>query len=146
MWDSATIIVAPPHLVPQWEDYAIEFNYNAKVFSSGKIEVALDYYKQKVAQNRNILVIIDEAHKYRNEFIADYSNLHNLCRGNKVMLLTATPFNNRSADIYSMGKLFQLPAKSTLKTVDNLGFHFNELISQYNELRKKQRKHEIDEV
>jgi hypothetical protein len=69
-----SIIVAPPHLVPQWEDYAIEFNYNAKVFSSGKIEAALNYYKQKAAQNRNVLVIIDEAHKYRNEFTIDYSN------------------------------------------------------------------------
>ncbi|MDR3267392.1 MAG: phospholipase D-like domain-containing protein, partial [Tannerella sp.] len=141
-----TIVVAPPHLVPQWEDYATEFNYNATVFSSGKIEAALNYYKEKATPNKPWLVIIDEAHKYRNEFTADYDNLHNLCCGNKVMLLTATPFNNRPADIYSMIKLFQLPAKSTLKTVDNLGFRFNKLINSYNDLRKQQRKKEIDEI
>jgi superfamily II DNA/RNA helicase len=61
------------------------------------------------------------------------------------MLLTATPFNNRPSDIYSMVKLFQIPLKSTLKNVDNLGFRFQELIIRYNELRKKQRKKDIDE-
>jgi hypothetical protein len=61
------------------------------------------------------------------------------------MLLTATPFNNRPADIYSMVKLFQLPAKSTLQTVDNLGWRFNQLMNRYNDLRKQQRKQEISE-
>jgi superfamily II DNA or RNA helicase len=58
------------------------------------------------------LIIIDEAHNYRNEFIQDYGMLHELCQGNKVMLLTATPFNNQPSDIYSMLKLFQIPTKS----------------------------------
>jgi hypothetical protein len=44
------------------------------------------------------------------------------------MLLTATPFNNRPDDIYAMLKLFQIPTKSTLKTVDNLGAKFKDLI------------------
>jgi len=141
-----TIIIAPPHLVPQWEEYSIDFSYQAKVFSSGRIDKALQYFKEKSSIGKPWLVIIDEAHKYRNELTTDYLNLHNLCRANKVMLLTATPFNNRPADIYSMVKLFQLPSKSTLKTIDNLGFRFQELIKQYSELRKKQRKKEIDEV
>jgi len=139
-----TIIVAPPHLVPQWEDYCIDFKYNAKVFSSGKTEDALRYFKEKSTFGKPWLVIIDEAHKYRNEYTIDYNNLNDLCRDNKIMLLTATPFNNRPADIFSMVKLFQLPLKSTLKSIDNLGFRFQELIVQYNELRKKQRKKEID--
>ena len=141
-----TIIVAPPHLVPQWENYRDDFSYNAKVFSSGKTEEALRYFKEKSTIGKPWLVIIDEAHKYRNEYTIDYNNLHNLCRGNKVMLLTATPFNNRPADIFSMVKLFQLPLKSTLKSIDNFGLRFQELIIQYNELRKKQRKKEINEA
>jgi hypothetical protein len=131
-----TIIVAPPHLVPQWEDYRVDFKYNAKVFSSGKTEEALRYFKEKSTFGKPWLVIIDEAHKYRNEYTIDYNNLHNLCRGNKVILLTATPFNNRPADIFSMVKLFQLPLKSTLKSIDNFGLRFQKLIIQYNELRK----------
>lgn len=55
------------------------------------------------------------------------------------MLLTATPFNNRPDDIYSMLKLFQIPTKSTLKTVDNLGAAFKELIDKYKQLTKDQR-------
>ncbi|MFP3040312.1 phospholipase D-like domain-containing protein [Treponema primitia] len=141
-----TIIVAPPHLVPQWVDYAADFNYHAKVYSSGKTGAALEYFKEKSTFGKPWLIIIDEAHKYRNELTDDYNNLHNLCRGNKVMLLTATPFNNRPSDIYSMVKLFQLPLKSTLKSVDNLGFRFNELINQYNDIRKQQRKKTIDEI
>ena len=52
------------------------------------------------------------------------------------MLLTATPFNNQPSDIYSMIKLFQIPTKSTLQTVDNLGQKFRELISSYKALKK----------
>jgi superfamily II DNA or RNA helicase len=139
------IVVAPPHLVPQWEDYRDDFKYHAKIFSSGKTSAALDYFREKSTIGKPWLIIIDEAHKYRNEYTADYNNLHNLCRGNKVMLLTATPFNNRPADIYSMVKLFQLPLKSTLKQAGSLGAKFEKLIDQYNSLRKKQRKKEIDE-
>lgn len=40
-----TIIVAPPHLVRQWEVYKDEFGFNASVFSSGKIESALNHFK-----------------------------------------------------------------------------------------------------
>jgi superfamily II DNA/RNA helicase len=141
-----TIVVAPPHLVPQWEEYRGDFNYNARVFSSGKTAEPLAYFKEKYKSGSPWLIIIDEAHKYRNEYTADYDNLHNLCRGNKVMLLTATPFNNRPADIYAMVKFFQLPLKSTLKHIDNLSLRFNALILKDSELRKKQRGKEIDAV
>jgi superfamily II DNA or RNA helicase len=143
---SRTLIVAPPHLVPQWEEYCVDFNYHAKVFSSGKTDAALSYFNEKSTPAKQWLIIIDEAHKYRNEYTADYNNLHKLCRGNKVMLLTATPFNNRPADIYSMVKLFQIPLKSTLKHIDNLSMRFNALILWDKKLRKKQLEKEIDET
>ena len=134
-----TIIIAPPHLLRQWEEYRSEFDFNATVLSSGSIEKALSYYSEFNDGKRKWLIIVDEAHKYRNEYTQDYFNLHQLCQGNKVMLLTATPFNNRPQDIYSMIRLFQIPSKSTLKTVDNLGREFRELIKQYKELTKEQK-------
>ena len=134
------IIISPPHLQQQWEEYKDEFGFTASVFSSGKIELALDHYRQIVRQDEKFLIIVDEAHKYKNEYIQAYSTLHDLCMGNKVMLLTATPFNNRPEDIYSMLKLFQIPSKSTLRTVSNLGVVFKELISRYKELSDGQRK------
>lgn len=135
-----TIIVSPPHLKQQWEEYKDQFGITASVFSSGKIQAALDHYRTIVRNNEKFLIIVDEAHKYKNEDIQDYSILHDLCMGNKVMLLTATPFNNRPNDIFSMLKLFQIPSKSTLKTVDDLGAAFRELIRKYEEMAEAQRK------
>lgn len=134
-----SIIVCPPHLEKQWIDYKSDFDFNATVFTSGKLQNALDYYKRIVRQDEKVLVIVDEAHRYKNEFTRDYSLLHELCIGNNIILLTATPFNNRPEDIYSMIKLFQIPNKSSLKTVSNLGVAFRNLISQYKVLTNDQR-------
>lgn len=134
-----TIIVCPPHLYKQWEGYRDEFGFTATVFSSGKIEEALLHYQELVKPGEQFLIIIDEAHRFRNEYTQDYALLHNLCCNNKVLLLTATPFNNQPADIYALIKLFQIPTNSTLKTVENLGASFKDLINKYKELREEQR-------
>lgn len=134
-----TIIVCPPHLYKQWEGYRDEFGFTATVFSSGKIEEALLHYQELVNPGEQFLIIIDEAHRFRNEYTQDYALLHNLCFNNKVLLLTATPFNNQPADIYALIKLFQIPTNSTLKTVENLGATFKDLIGKYKKLREEQR-------
>ncbi|MFA5778776.1 MAG: helicase-related protein [Elusimicrobiota bacterium] len=130
-----TIIITPPHLTGQWDDYHTDFGFNAKIFSSGKIQDAVEY---DLSYNEPKLIIIDEAHKYRNELNIDYGYLHQLCQGNKVVLLTATPFNNQPQDIFSMIRLFQIPARSTIQTVDNLSYRFKELIKEYKEIKKSQ--------
>src|SRR5690606_24949105 len=91
------------------------------------------------------LVIIDEAHKYRNEETEDYANLHKLCQKNKVVLLSATPFNNRPQDIFSLIRLFQITAKSTIRTVGNLSYQFKELIKEFKKIKEGQRKKTITE-
>lgn len=138
-----TIIVCPPHLYKQWEGYRDEFGFIATVFSAGKIEDAVLYYQELSKEGEQFLIIIDEAHRFRNEYTQDYALLHNLCSGNKVLLLTATPFNNQPADIYAMIKLFQIPSCSTLKTVENLGASFKDLMSRYKTLREKQKTEKI---
>jgi len=140
-----TIVICPPHLYKQWEGYRDEFGFVASVFSAGKIEGALLHYEELVKEDEQFLIIIDEAHRFRNEYTQDYALLHNLCSGNKVLLLTATPFNNEPADIYSLIKLFQIPSRSTLKTVENLGAAFKDLIDKYRDLREAQRKGESSE-
>lgn len=134
-----TIIVCPPHLYKQWEGYRDEFGFTASVFSAGKIEDAVSHYQELVKDGEQFLIIIDEAHRFRNEYTQDYALLHNLCSGNKVLLLTATPFNNQPADIYALIKLFQIPSRSTLKTVENLGAAFKDLIDKYKTLRDAQK-------
>lgn len=134
-----TIVIAPPHLVKQWDDeYRDYFDFNAKVFSSGSIAGALEYLNNNTDGEQR-LIIIDEAHKYRNDETRDYGLLHEVCQGNRVILLTATPFNNRPQDIFSMIKLFQIPAKPTLKTVGNLAEEFYRLIIDYKRLEKVQK-------
>ena len=134
-----TIIVCPPHLYKQWEGYRDEFGFTASVFSAGKIEDAVSHYQELVKDGEQFLIIIDEAHRFRNEYTQDYALLHNLCSGNKVLLLTATPFNNQPADVYALIKLFQIPSRSTLKTVENLGAAFKDLIDKYKTLRDAQK-------
>lgn len=128
------VIIAPPHLCDQWLDYSYDFDLTAKIYSSGSIEQALEE-----DDGEEKIIIVDEAHKYRNENTEDYGNLHKLCQGKKVILLTATPFNNRPQDIFSMIRLFQIPAKSTIRTVDNLSYRFQELIREYKKIEKAQK-------
>jgi len=130
-----TVIIAPPHLITQWEEYRTDFWFNAKIYSSGKIEQALE-------ENNNDeqkLIIIDEAHKYRNEDTTDYANLHKLCQKNKVILLSATPFNNRPQDIFSLIRLFQITTKSTIRTVDNLSYQFRDLVKEFKKIKESQK-------
>lgn len=128
-----TVVVAPPHLVPQWEQYAFEFGLSARVYSCGKLEEALSDNEG----GEEKLIIVDEAHRFRNEETLDYGILHRLCQGNKVLLLTATPFNNKPADIFALLKLFQIPSKATIETVSSLGAEIERLTIEYKRLKKE---------
>lgn len=135
--DMTAVIVAPPHLIPQWEDYKEQFGIRgSRVFSSGSISQVHERYQ---ASAQPILLILDEAHRYRNEDTNDYKLLHQVCRGNpdnKIVLLTATPFNNAPKDIFALVKLFQTPGQATIRSVDNLSLRFRDLIDRYRILRK----------
>jgi superfamily II DNA or RNA helicase len=139
------IIIAPPHLHYQWDqEYRTLFGLNAVVYGSSSIDKALEHLK-KVWNDEEVLIIVDEAHKYRNENTSDYLNLHRLCQGNKVILLTATPFNNRPQDIFAMIKLFQIPSKSTIRTVDNLSSQFQDAVKEYRSIEKARKKENADQ-
>lgn len=142
-----TVIIAPPHLVDQWNDYQQDFGLRGvKVCSSGKIQ---ELYNTYATDPNPMLYIIDEAHRYRNELSDSYQLLHQLTRShaeNKVILLTATPYNNRPQDLFALIKLFQTPSRSTIHSVDNLGVRFRELIAQYNRLVKEGKKFITPEI
>jgi len=138
--DLDTLIIAPPHLTQQWEDYKVEFRVRGpRVVSSGNIKSIYDAYADS---RKPLLIIIDEAHRFRNEDTNDYKMLHQICRSNpnnKVVLLTATPFNNSPKDVFALIKLFQTPGQSTIRSIDNLSLRFRELIKRYAVLRKNLR-------
>lgn len=138
--DLDTLIIAPPHLIQQWEDYKVEFRVRGpRVVSSGNIK---SIYEAFADSRKPLLIILDEAHRFRNEDTNDYKMLHQICRSNpnnKVILLTATPFNNSPKDVFALIKLFQTPGQSTIRSIDNLSLRFRELIKRYAVLRKNLR-------
>ncbi len=127
-----TIVVCPPHLIDQWQEYMNIAGVPAMVISRGKIK---DTFKFDRPKDDNT-IILDEAHYYRNDLTLDYSDLHKLCAKNKIILLSATPFNNKPQDIFNMIKLFQIPTKSSLQTIENLSDEFKDLIKEYNSITR----------
>lgn len=97
------IIICPPKIIDSWENYNNEFQINARIFSIGLLDDALEYIKNHKAKR---LIIIDEAHRFVNSRTYSYSRITEICFGNKVMLLTATPMHNTTSDIFSIIDLF----------------------------------------
>lgn len=117
------LIICPPGLMGDerentgWYGYKNDFKlYDWDIKSSGNVEDI-----SKIIQNDKSgyeVIIIDEAHRFRNQDTSAYESLSNICRDKKVILLTATPFNNLPSDIYSLLKLFIVPGKSSI-TIDS---------------------------
>ena len=118
------VVICPPGLIGDrnktcgWRMYLEQFKlYDWEVRSSGNLEDAATFIQK--AKDIEVIVI-DEAHRFRNQDTKDYENLKNICRNKNVILLTATPFNNRPSDILSLLKLFITPKKSIITLENNL--------------------------
>lgn len=118
------IVICPPGIVGDrnknsgWKRYIEEFGlHDWEVRSLGDLENIGEF----INKARDVeVVIIDEAHRFRNQDTKDYEYLKNICRNKIVILLTATPFNNRPGDILSLLKLFITPKKSSITLENNL--------------------------
>lgn len=97
------IIICPPKIIDSWENYNIEFQIKAKVFSIGLLDKALEYVRNHI---KNRLIIIDEAHRFVNNKTYSYDMITNICFGNKVIAITATPMHNTTSDIFSIIDIF----------------------------------------
>ena len=118
--DGRTLVLAPPVLLDKanpgsWPNVFSDFRVPADFESMGK----LDHLTRNGTQKYNN-VFIDEAHRYRTESNVTYEKIAQICRGKRVVLVTATPFNNSPKDILSQIKLFQNAKKSTIPNVSNL--------------------------
>ncbi len=102
-----------------------------EAYSIGKLEEVFEITR-KIKDIQ--VVIIDEAHRFRNESTQSYELLKEICRNKKVILLTATPFNNRPSDIFSLLKLFVIPKKSSITFDTDLEAKFAHYGYQYDEL------------
>lgn len=126
--DGRTLVIAPPALLDEdnpgsWRNAFVDFGVRAADFESiGKLDDILDKGTEKYAN-----IIIDEAHRFRTETNVTYEKLAEICRGKRVILVTATPYNNSPKDILSQIKLFQSARKSTIPNLPDLENFFGKL-------------------
>jgi len=118
------IVICPPGLIGDdnansgWKKYKEDFElYDWEVRSGGDLDGIIEF----IGNTDGIeVIIVDEAHRYRNSSTETYEKLKTICRGRSVILLTATPFNNSPADILSLLSLFIVPKKSNITLSNNL--------------------------
>ena len=91
------LVICPPALIGDrhtratgWYKYLNDFGlFDWDVRSVGELDKVLEYLSQYGADVNTI--IVDEAHRFRNEDTAAYERLSQICANRKVILLTATP-------------------------------------------------------
>ena len=138
--DGRNLVIAPPILLNKkipssWPNVFSGFKEHADFESLGKLDDIIDRGTEKYTN-----IIIDEAHRFRTETNITYEKLAEICRGKRVILVTATPYNNSPKDILSQIKLFQKAKKSTIPNVPDLEGFFNGLEKKLKNL-DRQRDH-----
>jgi len=138
--DGRTLVIAPPVLLDKsspgsWPNVFSDFRVPADFESLGKLDKLV---QRGVEKYKNIF--IDEAHRFRTETNVTYETLAQICRGKRIVLVTATPFNNSPKDILSQIKLFQKAKKSTIPNMPDLETFFSKLDKKIKNLdRQKDR-------
>lgn len=139
MHRSHTLIIVPPALKEGWERTMNEFKLdNYEIVTNGSL------HKLKNPAQYD-LVIVDEAHKFRSDTASMYNELQKLCKtkalhedgslhDKKVILVSATPLNNKPEDIANLVYLFQDSKDSTLEE-GNLQRFFREQIDEYKKIK-----------
>lgn len=126
--DGRHLVIAPPHLLDRekrgsWPNVFSDFQVRQTDFQSiGKLE---DLLRRDITKYTN--VFIDESHRFRTETTQSYDMLAQICRGKRVVLVSATPLNNRPRDILTQVKLFQAGKASNIPNLRNLEAFFTGL-------------------
>lgn len=126
--DGPCLVIAPPALLDStsagsWVNVFRTMGVSRyKCVSIGKLRQTID---EGIADFK--YVIVDESHRFKSEDTERYSYLKEICQGKGVILLSATPYNNRPEDILSQLSLFQDPLASTIPGMRNLRDFFNRL-------------------
>ncbi len=139
---STILVVTPPALKQNWRETFESFGLkNYEIITNGSL------HKIKRPEKYD-LILVDEAHKFRNDTSEAYNELQKLCKSpsslrlkdgtralKKVILISATPLNNRPADIRNLVLLFQDGKRSTLE-ISNLTSFFSRAIEDYKRAQK----------
>lgn len=151
------LVVYPPALEDNWKDTFKLFGIykKAQFITNGSLSKILegrDQYKDKEDFN---LIIVDEAHGFRSDSSGKYDELQKICKSpcvnngllkslqKKVMLLSATPLNNRPDDLLNQLLLFQNSQSCTIDGIPNLKGFFAPLIDKYKKLMRERDKRDV---
>lgn len=141
------LIIYPPALEKNWKSTFKEFRIDDKCdfVSNGSLDKIINEEDSLKYKEKYDLVLVDEAHKFRNHTSKQFQNLQIICKsgreniGNiegfekKVVLISATPLNNRPEDIYNLLQTFQDVRNSNLNE-PNLQKFFYPHIVKYKQL------------
>ena len=146
------LVVYPPAVEQNWKTTFKDFGIDkyTQFVSSGSLSKILDddNYNYWNADEYD-LVLVDEAHKFRNHTTGAFQQLQEICKmprvetgyipgyKKKVMLISATPMNNTPADIYYQILMFQDPRHCTIDGVPNLTAFFSPLVVEFRKFRKQ---------
>ena len=135
--EGRTLVIAPPALVDKdnpgsWQNAFLDFGISGSFESVGKLDRILERGTERYKN-----IIIDEAHRFRTETNQTYEKIAEICRGKRVILVTATPYNNSPQDILSQLKLFQNARKSTIPNLPDLETFFKELAKKLKDLDRQ---------
>ena len=146
------LVVYPPAVEQNWKTTFRDFGIDkyTRFVSNGSLGKVLDEenYDYWNADEYD-LVLVDEAHKFRNHTTGAFQQLQEICKmprletgyipgyKKKVMLISATPMNNTPADIYYQILMFQDPRHCTIDGVPNLTAFFSPLVVEYRKFRKQ---------
>ena len=135
------LIVCPPGLMGDptgatggWYEYLNKFKlHDWEVWSRGKLEDLAEKLKRDPDFD---MVIVEEAHNFRSERTEDYGLLADICFGKEVVLLTATPFNNRPSDLLALLHLFSPGKQSPFVVGGELDERFRFFMQRYENILK----------
>lgn len=117
------LIVCPPVLVDYWRSVLQEFDVaRCDVESLGKLDKIIARGTDKYSY-----VFVDEAHRFRNSGTETFTELHQICRDKKVILISATPINNYTSDVENQIYLFQAKQSGTINGIKNIEGFFRGL-------------------
>jgi len=142
------LVVVPPAIEKGWittvKDFELDNHFS--FITIGSLHKILDRENFKNNNPEDFdLIVIDESHKFRNDYTEMYVQLQEICKTprkrssengdirKKIILISATPLNNRPDDIENQLYLFQDKRQSTLENIRDLQAYFKPL----NELYKK---------
>lgn len=151
------LVIYPPALEDNWKDTFKLFGIykKAQFITNGSLSKILegrDQYKDKEDFD---LIIVDEAHGFRSDSSGKYDELQKICKSpcmntgllkslqKKVMLLSATPLNNRPDDLLNQLLLFQNSQSCTIDGIPNLKGFFAPLIDQYKKLMRERDQRDV---